>query len=155
MSPAIRTVRYLDAETAIVDPSGRLLLIEQERRHGREWRLPAGGVEPGERIEAAAIREAREEAGLTVRLVRLVALDEYWDSGAIIGFRFIFLAEADPPGQEVELPDEDGGVGFLDHRWIGREELTTLAPIGRFDLCREAWPPDLEAPLIRRIESFS
>lgn len=41
----------------------------------RGWELPGGKVEPGEAPEAAAIREAWEEAGL--RLGRLVWLAEY------------------------------------------------------------------------------
>ncbi len=155
MSPAIETVRYLDAETAIVDGDGRILLIEQARPSGRQWRLPGGGVEPGESMAEAAAREAREESGLVVRVGRLVALDEYWDKGQLIGFRGIFLAEMDPPGQAVVLPIEDGGVRFLGHRWVTRDELVTLTPIGRFDLCREAWPPDLVEPLLRRIEPLS
>jgi 8-oxo-dGTP pyrophosphatase MutT (NUDIX family) len=155
MSPAMETVRHLDAETAIVDPAGRLLLVEQERRSGRQWRLPGGGVEPGESMVEAAVREAREETGLAVRIGRLVALDEYWDAGALIGFRCIFLAEADPPGQAVVLPTEDDGVRFLGHRWVARHEVGDLLPIGRFDLCRDAWPPDLLEPLLRRIEPFA
>jgi 8-oxo-dGTP pyrophosphatase MutT (NUDIX family) len=154
MSPAIGTLRYLDVETAIVDGDGRLLLIEQERPRGREWRLPGGGVEPGESVVEAAVREAREETGLVVRVGRLVGLDEYWDAGQVIGFRFIFLAAAYPLGQPVVLPPIDGRVRFLGHRWVARDERARLAPIGRFDLCREAWPPDLIEPLLRRIEPF-
>jgi len=154
VSPAIGTVRYLDAETAIVDAQGRLLLTEQDRPSGRQWRLPGGGVEPGESIMEAAAREAHEETGLTVRIGRLVALDEYWDDGQLIGFRFIVLAQPDPAGQAVALPVDDGGVRFLGHRWVARDELSTLTPIGRFDLCREAWPPDIVEPLVRRIEPF-
>ena len=154
MSPAIETVRYLDAETAIVDDLGRILLIEQERPSGRQWRLPGGGVEPGESMVEAAEREAHEETGLMVRVGRLVALDEYWDEGRLIGFRCIFLAAIDPLGQAVVLPAEDSGVRFLGHRWVGRDELATMTLIGRFDLCREAWPPDLVEPLLRRIEPF-
>jgi 8-oxo-dGTP pyrophosphatase MutT (NUDIX family) len=43
-------------------PSGRVLLLH----YGDEdrWALPKGHVDPGESLEAAAIREVREETGL-------------------------------------------------------------------------------------------
>ena len=51
---------------------GRLLMARH--RQGGVWLLPGGAIEPGETPEQAAIREAREETGLTVRLTRLVGV---------------------------------------------------------------------------------
>lgn len=59
----------LTVDVIIDNGDGRVLLIE--RRHVPEgWALPGGFVEVGETVEAAAIREAKEETGLDVQLVR-------------------------------------------------------------------------------------
>ncbi len=51
---------------ALVDRDGRVLL--QQRPPGRQmaglWEFPGGKIEPGERPEAALIRELREELGI-------------------------------------------------------------------------------------------
>ena len=42
------------------------------------WGLPKGGLERGETIDRAAIREAQEETGLLVRLIAPVGDIQYW-----------------------------------------------------------------------------
>jgi 8-oxo-dGTP diphosphatase len=67
-------VRVARSAVVLVE-DGRVALIRRERAGVPAYYLyPGGTVEPGESPEAAAVREAREELGLEVRLGHLVAL---------------------------------------------------------------------------------
>ena len=54
---------------ALVDPDGRVLIAQ--RPEGKNmaglWEFPGGKIEPGERPEAALIRELAEELGITAQ----------------------------------------------------------------------------------------
>ncbi len=45
---------------------------------GERWQLPKGHVEPGESEEQAAVREVREETGVTGRPLERLPEIEYW-----------------------------------------------------------------------------
>src|SRR4051794_37729150 len=49
----------------IIDPRNRVLLLQYQDEQGRYWATPGGGAEHGESFDDAAMREAREELGLT------------------------------------------------------------------------------------------
>jgi 8-oxo-dGTP pyrophosphatase MutT (NUDIX family) len=61
----------------VVEHEGHVLLI-RERKHGQLWYAPAGGIEPGESIRAAAIRETMEEAGVQVEPLDVIRIDQEW-----------------------------------------------------------------------------
>jgi 8-oxo-dGTP pyrophosphatase MutT (NUDIX family) len=57
------------AKVVVLNPAGEVLLLRRSATDSRrpgEWDFPGGGVEDHESFEAAAAREAAEEAGLTV-----------------------------------------------------------------------------------------
>ena len=75
-------VFYLDPKlavgTIITDPDHRVVLVKRAIEPGYgKWVFPGGYVDRGEEVEAAAIREAREETGLEVRLERLLNVYSY------------------------------------------------------------------------------
>jgi ADP-ribose pyrophosphatase YjhB (NUDIX family) len=49
-------------------PDGLELALIRRMRHGEEWSLPKGKLDPGESWEAGAAREVSEETGCEVRL---------------------------------------------------------------------------------------
>lgn len=61
----------LGVNVAVIQ-NGRVLLTQRE--DFEVWCLPGGGVDPGESLAQAAIREVREETGLEVELVRMVGM---------------------------------------------------------------------------------
>ena len=61
----------LGATVAIIQ-ANKILLAKRE--DFEVWCLPGGMVDPGESIAQAAIREAREETGLEVDLIRLAGM---------------------------------------------------------------------------------
>jgi ADP-ribose pyrophosphatase YjhB (NUDIX family) len=64
--------------TIIVNGEGQIVLVRRAIEPGYGlWVFPGGYVDKGELVTAAAIREAREEAGLEIRLDRLLNVYSY------------------------------------------------------------------------------
>jgi ADP-ribose pyrophosphatase YjhB (NUDIX family) len=75
-------VLYLDPKVAvgtiIRSDDGRIVLVRRAIEPGYgQWVFPGGYVDRGEELHRAAIREAREEAGLDIRLDGLVGIYSY------------------------------------------------------------------------------
>ena len=142
----------LGAGILVVSPEDRLLIVQQEYDGVVDWGPLGGGLEDGEGIEECAVREAYEESGLRVRLVRLLSVDEFWQADRLDGVGFVFLAEPAPWPQQVSLPDYDGDTRFLDHRWIAQDEVRRYATQDSWEFWARFWPLDVRETLRRRID---
>jgi ADP-ribose pyrophosphatase YjhB (NUDIX family) len=75
-------VFYLDPKlvvgTVITDEQGRIVLVRRAIEPGYgKWVFPGGYVDRGEEVRRAAVREAREETGLNVRIDGLINIYSY------------------------------------------------------------------------------
>jgi 8-oxo-dGTP diphosphatase len=82
-------VFYLDPKiavgTIIKMGSGKIVLVKRAIEPGYgKWVFPGGYVDLGEEVTLAAIREAREEAGLDVRIDRLINVYSYAGRAPVI-----------------------------------------------------------------------
>ncbi len=100
---------------------GKILLTQRE--DFETWILPGGGLEDGESLAQAAIRETREETGLDVELTRLVGvysrLGSWWD-----GYMVLFAAK--PVGGEIKCQEGE----TIAVEWFAFDELPGPLSLG-------------------------
>jgi 8-oxo-dGTP diphosphatase len=113
------------AVSAAIFRDGRVLIVRRARppAHGL-YTLPGGGVELGETLEQAVIREVREETGLSIAPLALVGFRQAIardDAGRIKRHFVILPFAAHWIGGEIALNEE-----LAEAQWREADELTGL-----------------------------
>ena len=116
------------AKTFVINASGKVLLLRRvstDAVRPGEWDLPGGGVEPGESYVNAAIREAFEEAHITLQPERtqlIYAVTRLATDGRKSVNRFVFatvLAEDQTPTLSHE---------HQEYMWVPIGEVAQVFP---------------------------
>ena len=104
---------------AVVEQDGRFLVVEEETDDGLRFNQPAGHLEKGEALVAAAAREALEETAHHFWPEFLVGIYQWPKPGSDITYlRFAFGGSVE--GFEPERRLDDGIVRAV---WLSLDEL--------------------------------
>lgn len=144
------------ARVMVTNEAGELLLCRS--RDGSAWVLPGGTLEPGEDLRTAAVREALEEAGVSVTVGALAYVQEFRSarrSEHVVEVVFRAEAAAERPADDVtgarvkpagpaarpwqawRIQDVDGPV--RECRWFARADVAALS--------EPVYPEELRGPL--------
>lgn len=112
----------------VIKQDGKYLLVQENRLgtkvHGL-WNFPAGKVEECDTIEATAIKEAREEVGYDVKLLRKL---DIFQAHSKTPPKHAF--EAEIIGGKLDWPKDE----IQDARWFTWQEIQDMK-----DELREEW----------------
>ena len=138
----------ITARVLLFDPDGRILLMKgrlpSDPGAPGAWFTVGGGVEPGESLAEAALREIREETGFTDACIGEVLWEgqqiHHDRKGRPVLIRETFLAATCAGGDPDRAGWQAQELEFVDDiRWWTPDELAQLSePI---------FPPDLPARL--------
>lgn len=128
----------------LINPQGLIWAGRRLDSTAAAWQMPQGGIDAGEKPRQAALRELREETGITADRVKLLAKTHHWLTydlpadllgkvwgGQYRGQRqkwFLFRFEGDD--SEVDIAREH--PEFAEWRWIpAAEMLAAIVPFKR------------------------
>ena len=116
------------AQGVIFNEPGEILL--QRRADNGWWALPGGGVDVGESVRQAAVREVLEETGLHVTVKRLIGVYSDPRQFSIMtypgGDTVHYLAsvfECDRESGELRISDESTDIGYFSPTDLPKDTL--------------------------------
>lgn len=108
-------MRRVDVAYALIldDTSPKILMVKN--KGNASWSLPGGAVEKEETLDQAAIREAKEETGLDVKVQGIIAINEcIFEKKQEHAIFFTFRAEVIGGSLELVRPHEISEIAWMD-----------------------------------------
>ncbi len=110
-------IKIYVAAGVVVKQDGKYLLVQEKKPSAYGlWNLPAGRVEEGDSIEKTAVKEAKEETGYDVELIRELGV---FHEDVKVACKHAF--EAKIIGGELYVPEN-----MLDAKWFTYDEILQM-----------------------------
>lgn len=119
--PAVGAVVFRERAVLLVKRAG-------EPNKGR-WSLPGGALEIGETVEAAAVRETREETGVDVRPLRVLDVRDFIErKGRQVRWHYVLIDVLCEYVRGEPIPATDAeNTGFIPLRDLGEYDVVPEA----------------------------
>jgi ADP-ribose pyrophosphatase YjhB (NUDIX family) len=113
----------------VIQQDGKYLLVQQKQPDDYGlWNLPAGRAEVGDTVKQTALKEAKEETGFDVELIRQLGIF-HKDGDKAVKHAF----EAKIVKGELSFPEDE----LLDAKWFTYDEIVAMR-----DNLRASWVLD-------------
>ena len=112
---------YVCCEVWFQNSKGEMLITQRHpnKKAGGLWEFLGGGVLAGETTVQAAVREVKEEIGITIALNELSLLHIYRQRNY---FMDIYLVKKDIDVRSIVLNESE----TINAKWVSKEELETM-----------------------------
>ncbi|ARX81558.1 NUDIX hydrolase [Streptomyces alboflavus] len=115
---------------AIIVQDGKVLMVRRAVKEGElMWQFPAGAIEDGETAEQAAVREAQEETGLTVKSITLLGERIHPKTGRLMSYTAAKVLSG-----EAHVADDEELDAVA---WVSHHEISKYVPYGLFEPVQE------------------
>lgn len=118
----------------VVSVNNKILLHKEHRYviQNYSWEIQGGGVDDGESISDAAIRELKEEAGITINSTSLISLGSFYPLHSFNTEKvslFMVITE----GEIIQKISTEVGEHLTDHRFFNFDEIYAMIDSGKIN----------------------
>ncbi len=118
---------YVCCEIWVVNSEGKLLTTKRHpnKKAGNMWEFVGGGTLAGETTKKSAVRELKEETGISVSEDELTLLATYARKNY---FQDIYIAKSDVPIESLVLQQDE----TIDAKWASFEDIEKMIAAEEF-----------------------
>lgn len=119
--PEVDNALYRIATRVLLIKDGKVLLVRE--KDDDWWSFPGGGVDYGETLKGAVIREVVEELGVAPERITVEGQPVFISIGAVVNGvpRCNIFYHASVPEDEIKPTDD-----VIEQAWFGFDEFSTL-----------------------------